>query len=258
MSTDRLHTLLAAAHQQDQQELQVAHGAMVASLKAHGTAPTAATVVNKNATREDFEATLDRMEAKYFPTDQPAPQGERFAHRKQALDWLKAQGYKVGKTKFYEDCAAGFPALHSDGTLSRYQVMQYGQQQDVATRSLPQFDNSAEREELEIRKLRAEVKEKEMKTRREDALWMHKVDAWAAVAAGYATLKDNIRFQLHEGQGQLVYLAQGKPETAPQVYEAAIDMVDRAFDEMSGSQIDGMFAESIDQESATEDSDNEQ
>ena len=64
---------------------------------------------------------------------------ERFVNRKQALDWLKAQGYKVSQGKFYQDCAAGFPAVRKDGTVSRYQVMQYGQQLDIETRAASIF-----------------------------------------------------------------------------------------------------------------------
>lgn len=248
MSADRLHTLLETANKQDQQELTVAHEAMIASLKAHGTAPTAATVANKNATREDFEATLDRLSAKYFPDDQPAPEGERFAHRKQAHNWLQAQGYKIGKTKFYEDCAAGFPALHKDGTLSRYQVMQYGQQQDVSTRSMPQFDQSARREDLEIRKLDADVILAEAKARKEDARWMLKEDAWAAMAAILTTLQDNIRHHLHEGQGLLVLHAGCAPERGPEMYEAALEMTGKAFGELAGSRLTGMFTELSEQQ----------
>jgi len=242
MSTDRLQKLLEVAGQQDRNEITVAHNAMISALKAHGSAPTAATVANKNATREDYEATVTRLESKYFPEDQPAPEGERFANRKQALNWLQAQGYKVSQGKFYQDCEAGFPALHRDGTISRYQAMQYGQQLDVSARAVSDFDRSGEREDLELRKLLAEVEEKERKARKEDALWMLKEDAWADVAALLSTLKDSIRHHLHEGQGLLVHLAAGDPSREPEVYEASVELVGRAFHELAGSRIEGLFS----------------
>lgn len=248
MSTDRLQNLLAVVDLQDRAEVTVAHNAMISALKTHGLVPTAATVANKNATREDYDATVSRLESKYFPDDQPATEGERFANRKQALNWLQAQGYKVSQGKFYQDCEAGLPALHRDGKVSRYQVMQYGQQLDGATRAVPHFDQSARREDLEIRKLEAEVNEKEQKARKEDARWMLREDTWAAVAALLSTLQDGIRHHLHQGQGLLVFTAGGDPAKEPEVFELAVELVGRAFGELAGLKIEGMFGENSKQE----------
>lgn len=256
---DRLQKILAVASESDGAELKTAHNANVIAMRAHGTAPSAATVANKNATREDFEATLSRLEGKYFPEEQPAPEGERFANRVQALNWLRAQGYKISQGKFYQDCKAGFPFIHRDGTISRYQTMQYGQQLDVSARSVPQFDQSARREDLEIRKLAAEVEEKELKARREDARWMNREDAWAAVAALLSTAMDNLRHELYEGQGLVLHVACGGlkcpqcetiipiPDRGIEVFEATMEMVGKGFADLAGARIEGMFAEIVDE-----------
>jgi hypothetical protein len=245
MSADRLQKLLALADPQDQDELTMAHGAMVSTLAAHGAAPSTASVANKNAAREDYEATLARLEAKYCPSEQQDPGGERFPSRKQALNWLNAQGYKVSQGKFYQDCKDGFPVVHRDGTVSRYQVMQYGQQLDISSRSIPQFDQSARREDLEIRKLEADVLAAESKARKEDTRWMLKEDAWSSVAALLSGLQDSLRHHLHEGQGLVVHLAGGKPDREPEVYEAMVDLVGKAFNELAASRIEGLFSESV-------------
>lgn len=247
MDEEGFKRLLDVAVGQDKQELVLVHNGHVTAMGAYGKVPTRQTKDNWDAARSALEETVERLQAKYLPDDQPAPEGERFANRKQALNWLRAQGYKVSQGKFYQDCEAGFPALHRDGTVSRYQVMQYGQQIDVSARSVPQFDQSARREDLEIRKLEAEVKEKELKARREDSRWMNREDAWAAVAALLSTLQGGIRHHLHEGQGLLVHLAGGDPVREPEVFEAAVELVGKAFDELAGARIEGMFAESVDE-----------
>ncbi len=226
----------------------MAHNAMVSALRAHGSAPSTATVANKNATREDYEATLIRLEAKYLPREQQSPEGERFPSRKQALNWLNSQGYKVSQGKFYTDCKEGFPTVQRDGTVSRYQVMQYGQQLDISSRAMPQFDQSARREDLEIRKLEADVLAAESKARREDDRWILKEDAWAAMAAMLSGLRDSVRHHLHEGQGLVVHLAGGTPDREPEVYEAMVDIVGAAFNELAGARLEGTFAEEITEE----------
>jgi len=245
MDEERFKRLLAAAVGQDKNELVLVHNGHVAAMSAYGKSPTKQTKENWDAARAAVDETVERLQAKYLPGDQPAPKGERFANRKQALNWLQAQGYKVSQGKFYQDCEAGFPALHRDGTVSRYQVMQYGQQLDVSSRSIPQFDQSARREDLEIRKLEADVLAAESKARREDARWMLKEDAWSSVAALLSGLQDSLRHHLHEGQGLVVHLAGGSPDREPEVYEALVDLVGRAFNELAAVRIEGLFSESV-------------
>jgi len=242
MDEERFKRLLEAAVGPDKNELVLVYNGHIAAMSAYGKSPTKQTKENWDAARSAVEETVERLQAKYLPGDQPAPEGERFANRKQALNWLQAQGYKVSQGKFYQDCEAGFPALHRDGTVSRYQAMQYGQQLDVSARTMPQFDLSGEREQLELRKLRAEVDEKEQKARKEDARWMLKEDAWSTVAALLSTLQDSVRHHLHEGQGLLVHLAAGDPSREPEVYEASVELVGRAFHELAGSRIEGLFS----------------
>jgi protein-tyrosine phosphatase len=244
--------LLEVAVGQDKNEMVLVHNGHVAAMGAYGRAPTKQTKENWDSAREAVSDTVARLAAKYFPGEQPGATGERFINRKQALNWLNAQGYKISQGKFYQDCGAGFPMIQRDGTVSRYQVMQYGQQLDVSSRSMPLIDLSGEREELEIRKLRAEVMEKELKARREDHRWLHKEDAWAAVAALLSTLQDNIRHHLHEGQGVLVHLAGGDPVRESEVFEATVELVGRAFDELAGARLEGLFATAINDDASTE------
>lgn len=166
---------------------------------------------------------------------------ERFVNRKQALNWLNAQGYKISQGKFYQDCAAGFPELHRDGSVSRYQVMQYGQQLDVSARSTAP-DTSREDE---ARKSKADADMAEMKAarmqREEDALWLHADVAWAQMAALIGTLRDGIRHHFHTAQNEIVHVAAGDMDRNHEVFEFCDDIVNRAFNEVAGSSIEVKF-----------------
>ncbi|KJS02223.1 MAG: hypothetical protein VR65_06140 [Desulfobulbaceae bacterium BRH_c16a] len=169
------------------------------------------------------------------------PAAERFVNRKQALNWLAAQGYKISQGKFYQDCAAGFPELHRDGSISRFQVMQYGQQLDVSARSVAP-DASRENE---ARKAKADADMAEMKAERmrrdEDAEWLHADQAWAAIAGILGTLRDCIRHHFHAGQNDLVQVAGGDMNRNSEVFEFCDDIVNKAFNEVAGESINVTF-----------------
>lgn len=229
----KLHELATAT---DRLELQLVHNGRIAAMRAYKDAPGKESKANWDAARTAYDEAVERFTARYLPESAPAPEGERFANRKQALNWLQAQGYKVSQGKFYQDCAAGFPALHRDGSVSRYQVMQYGQQLDVERRgSTDTTDYSAESDRLRTEKLRHEVAKLEIEARKEDANWLRREDAWAAIAALVGTLLDSLRHHLHSGQGRLIHLAAGDPARGPELYEGCEELVAKAFNEVATS-----------------------
>ena len=167
---------------------------------------------------------------------------ERFKNRSQALRWLKAQGYKVSQGKFYMDCKeGGFPGMHRDGSVSRFQVLQYGQQLDLSTRSVD-LDVSREHD---ARKSRADADMAEMKAekmrRDEDKAWLHASQAWGIMAALVGTLRDCIRHHLYIAQGEIVLQAGGEQDRSQEVYELTYEIIDRAFNEIAGESINVVF-----------------
>lgn len=168
---------------------------------------------------------------------------ERFANRKQALNWLNAQGYKISQGKFYQDCAAGFPPMHTDGSLSRFQVMQYGQQLDLATRTaaVQQGDEASRRKEAAEAEI-AEMKAERMR-REEDKEWQHADDVWAFVAAIFGTLKESFTHHVHSEAAAIVHVAGGSNERVHEVYEFVMDVFAKACNEVAAKGIDFTFEE---------------
>ncbi|MBU2537261.1 MAG: hypothetical protein KKH22_02400 [Proteobacteria bacterium] len=245
MTIDLFPRLLAAATDQDKLELELVRDGLAAAMSAYQKSATKETKANWDAARDAYDEALARFSARYFPEEAAAVEGERFANRKQALNWLQAQKYKISQGKFYQDVAAGFPVLQRDGTISRYQVMQYGQQLDVEARSGAPV--SGRREEDEDRKAKAEADIKEMEAtkrrREEDADWLHADAAWMAIAGLLGVLKDSLRHHFHAGQGELIHLAGGDQARGPEVYEGCEELMGRAFNEVAGmGKIEGVFA----------------
>ena len=238
--------LMDIASASDREELELVSScrtSAMAALKAH---PGKDTKADYDASRDLLQETLERLHRTYFPEEAPTPEGERFKNRVQALNWLQAQGYKVSQGKFYGDCKAGFPVVQKDGGLSRYQVLQYAQQQDVERRNSP-LDTSAEETELNLRKLRAETQKKEREnedSRRElDQKWLHMDAAWEALAALIGSLQAALDHQCHVGAPGLVHSCGGNPTRAEETTQAAKGLVSNAFTEiLSAGSIEGIFS----------------
>lgn len=245
MTTDLFAQLTEAATAQDKLELQLVHNGRVEAMRSYQKSATKETKANWDAARSAYDEAIERFTVRYFPEQAPAPEGERFTNRKQALNWLQAQKYKVSQGKFYQDCAAGFPVLRRDGSISRYQVMQYGQQLDVETRGTATGSGSIDDDEARRAKAVADIKEMEANKmrREEDAEWLHADAAWAAIAGLLGVLKDALRHHFHAGQGELIHLAGGDPARGPEVYESCEEIMGRAFNEVARmDKIEGVFA----------------
>jgi hypothetical protein len=245
MVMDVFAQLIEAATAQDKLELQLVHNGRVEAMRAYRKSAGKETKANWDAARLAYDEAIERFTLRYFPEQAPAPEGERFANRKQALNWLQAQKYKVSQGKFYQDCAAGFPVMHRDGSISRYQVMQYGQQLDVETRGTALLSGGQDADEA--RKIKADADIKEMQAakmrKEEDAEWLHADAAWAAIAGLLGVLKDSLRHHFHAGQGELIHLAGGDPARGPEVYESCEEIMARAFNEVARMEkIEGVFA----------------
>jgi len=214
MSGDRFQKLLGAADEAARAELKLAHNGRIEAMRVYQSRPGKAAKDDLDAARAFYEETIERLTGKYFPDDAPAPAGERFASRKQALDWITAQGYKVSRGKFYGDCAAGFPAVHRDKTVSRFQVLQYAQQLDVERRAsdpVEAFDTARN----EARKIKADADKAEMQAdamRREmDRTWILRERAEEETCVWVSRLRDAVAYHIGKNLLAMIHSCGGQP-----------------------------------------------
>lgn len=178
-----------------------------------------------------------------------ATNDERFKNRSSALAWLQSRG-KISAGKFSQDCAAGYPAVHSDKTLSKWQVMEYAEKLFGGVREMPaMIDMSAKKQALEIEKLEQDVEKGKLANRKEDDKWLYKEEAWAQMAAIIGKLRDSLRHQMHVGTVALITAAGGDHQRGPEVYEIAEGLISRAFNEIvEAGRIEGVFEKERDGE----------
>lgn len=241
---ERLHADESVT-KEDRAELGTAHNARIQALSAYRDAPGKQTKSDMDAARDHYTDTVTRLARQYYPDDAPEAQVERFKNKLDALRWIQAQGYKVSQGKFYGDCGNGFPSVHRDGTVSKFQVMEYVQRLDLNRKqNILILELSAEREQLEVEKLRLDVEKRRIENRRDDDTWLDKETAWAMIAALIGTLKEALAHHVTSGSDYLVTLAGGHPDRAPEVLEGANELIARAFNELvTTGVIEGVFAE---------------
>jgi hypothetical protein len=167
-------------------------------------------------------------------------EAETFRSRKEAHEWLIAQGYAVSIGKFYQDIKAkGFPVLNPDKSLSKYQVAVYGkgletsQQPDPSALSRTESMHRKELAEAEIAEMKAERMRRE-----EDANWLHADTAWSVVAALIGDLREVLRRKLHDAQVDITLASGGDAIRAPEVFERMDQVVSQAFNEVAGEGLD--------------------
>ena len=241
--TDRLQKLLELSDQSEKAELSLANNGWVKAMGAFKDKPGKQTKEDLDAARAFLDETRERLTAKYFPEETLAPEGERFKNRKQAFDWLQAQGYKVSRGKFYGDCEDGHPAVHRDGTVSRYQVLQYAQQQDVGRKSI----DPGESKDSDDRKAKADADIAEMKAeemrRNISNNWLSRDDAFEALAALAGSIQASLRHHFTTGQSRLLLLAGGDQERGPELFEGIEEIIAAAMNEVAVGDIEGIFEE---------------
>lgn len=170
---------------------------------------------------------------------------ETFPRQQDALVWLHEHfGCPYPSAgKFSQDCKNGLCLVQPNKTYRSKDVKAYAERIKHDKRSATVAEGrAAEREELEIRKLKLEVEKRELENRREDDKWLAKEEAWAQLAALVGTLRDALRHQCHVGQAHLVHLAGGDPSRGPEVYEGLEEIIARAFNEVvTAGHIEGVF-----------------
>ena len=167
--------------------------------------------------------------------------------------FILPQRLPVKKAKFYEDCSR-LQMVGTDKTVELSMLLAYAKDElKISTptgQSLVDRSRDDERTMHEDRKAKAEADIKEMQAesdrRKMDERWLHRDEAWGALAGLVGTLRDALRHHFHVGSAQLILLAGGDPQRGPEVYEGTEEILSRAFNEVvAGGRIEAIFAEEV-------------
>ena len=116
---DRTKRVLDRSDAMEQIKIKTLYNAMVWNLKTYQADQTSARLRDWQDAEKALTQTVDSLWQKYF--DEAAP----FENRTDVLAWLQGLGYKIKKTRLYQDCKRGLLRVQPDGTVRLSDVREY-------------------------------------------------------------------------------------------------------------------------------------
>jgi len=156
------------------------YNAWIKAHKAYKDNPNAQTARDVEATYGVLVRLVEEIEARVFRSDRT------YENRLAALEALRREGWKVGKSKLYKDCKDGLLKVQPDGSVLESELERY-----IRRARLERLDNMGEDKVAENIRLR---KEKAAAEREEYQARIAAVKA--AAAEGQYVLRDQVEHQL--------------------------------------------------------------
>lgn len=160
-----------------------------------------------------------RMLAEYDARMNPSEPS--FDNRIEAVNYLKRQGYKIGKSKLYGDCKKGLLRLQDDGSVLDSDLKKYVRKADLQQLSTmpdadPQ-DTLIRKAEEELEKLRIQNKILRIQLDEKLGKYVSRADFDLEFASKIAILKSGLEHMVYSYAFEWVEIViDGEPETSAQ------------------------------------------
>lgn len=162
-----------------------------------------------------------------------------FKNLKAAADWLRDNGYKVGKTKVYDDAKAGLLPVRDDGTVSARDVAAYAA--TLRRKNAPRADVV---EDLAERKLRAEIRKTEEQAKKishdraiAEGKYIPKTEAELARVDILVLLDSNLRAMMDRRIPHYIRLCGGNSDALQELRRVVSEDIDDLFDSLARSEV---------------------
>jgi len=200
------------------------YNAVNASRITYNEEPTAKNKQDWEAARDGLDKTLATLEETHFPTE------PMFDNIMAAVKHLQAEGYKVKKSKVYNDKKKGLLFAQPDGRIRESDLLAY-----IARAGLTRLTDAdgnldglhAEKSQKEIEKLTAQVAKLQFDLDKDRAKYMLRADFSAEMAARAVVLEANFKNFLRTHLLDVIQITNGKPSKT----QAALDFMLARLDE---------------------------
>lgn len=215
---DRVHKLLEQASPQDRDELSTLHTAVLERMRAYQLASTAANKRDWDAAKKGLAELVDHLWPVYFPSQAMEP--EVLETQKAALAWLHQHFGKPYPSagKFSQDIREGLCRQQENRTILRKDLKKYADVLAHDKRAAHHAaEQAAERENLEIEKLRLDVEKRRLENRKEDRNWIAREVVFEREGALVGQIMSEARHHLGRAVPAVILAAKGDSERTPEV-----------------------------------------
>jgi hypothetical protein len=214
----------ACASGHDKAELTRFFNAMVKSMAAYEADPTASRLKDYEANRDALRRKIDELDAAAAAASAPPP---AFESLHAAVKHLQDAGYKIKKSKIYQDKARGLIRVNADGTVLESEIRGYAAGlEKVADRTGEVEKSVADRAAKEVEKLTIQIEKLKLDFEKDKGRYLLKSEVETDLALRCAVFEAGIKHTLQTKMPELVRLVDGKAERS----QPAIDLLFGAID----------------------------
>lgn len=241
MAQDRLQKLLEVASDRDKARLTLARNRSVLLKKALDAEKTAKGCDELERAIQKEDDLVAKLWPAYFPPETGRKEQERFHNRKKALEWAHAwereRGFKaVSQGKFYPDMEK-CGALHPDGSVSRYAVLNYLLEHHGEAPKQAETDMDIRKRTADTEKAEADARIAKIRSidaeREHDGKWLLREEAEDNWAVMVGMLKDIFRHRVYLDHSTLLSVCGGDVSREPEFSHALQSFVDNSFNDFA-------------------------
>ena len=155
-----------------------------------------------------------------------------YSTRISAVRALQRQGYKIGKSKFYKDCATGICKMEPDGSITEKALENYTRHPKAGLKRLDRIDEdkiSKEKTETEIEKLKTQVRLLQHDLAVKEGRYISRDDFEMELASRWVILKLGVEYMIETKASEWVYLVSGQYDSTG--VRSLKETIRKAFDE---------------------------
>lgn len=165
----------------------------------------------------------------------PGSSEQTFAGLPEVLDHLQAARWKIGKTKLYDDFAAGRIKAEQDGSFTLASVLDYARlhlrKEDGTPGTIAAGPSLQERKILEeVGRIRADRQHRELKLKEATGELIRRSEVEIEFAKRIIYLRSDLKNIFRAGAVEIIRQIGGDPQKAPALIAYAIGLVDSAMD----------------------------
>ena len=226
---DKLAKLLEVVDKKDKARLTILNNAVVRNMKAYQSDPTAARKKDWDAAEEGLQKEIDRLWAEHFGGQAAVPDDRFLPNLIEAMHWLQNLGYKIKKTKIYDDKKKGKIYVWPDGRVYKADAELYARNYLVKEKSpdLEEIENKT-LEELQQEKLRTEAERNRIRAERERFLldkergqYIHVDQVEYELSWRARIFRYSLENFIHEHAPRIAAMFGGEDKAAAKLIEAA-------------------------------------
>lgn len=229
MNKDRYDKITARATEDERERMEVLYDAGVALLEAYKSDRSAANLKNWQAAEEALNRLGAELEERYFST------GPVFENLLAVEKYLQGEGYKIKKTKIYDDAKKGKITVQPDKSVRRDDVIAYASKEGlrrIADESGNIDDKHAERITLENQRLKKQIEKLEWENARDQGKYLLKTDVVVQISMMFGALEAVIKHMLRTKIVDWLSMCSGNTAKANMVLDLAYQEVDGILDEL--------------------------